>query len=133
MRSLTECLIREMRYKEALSILQELIEINPNNIQSYNTLWEIWVKLAEDELWVDYIDTAIAYSNQVSFINEERKTRGNMLDKSNKQIDDLNELRSKIAHKRKVKNIKDFEAKILNIFDSKARDLDDEEEISRNK
>lgn len=133
LKSLTEWLVRENRCKEALSVYQELIEINPNNFQSYSNLWEICIKLAEEELCEDYIDTAIAYSNQASFVQEERKTRGNMLDKSDKQIENLYDLRTKIVRQKKVKQIKDFETKILNIFDCKSRDLEDEEEISKNK
>lgn len=133
LKSLTEWLVRENRCKEALPVYQELIEINPNNFQSYSNLWEICIKLAEEELCEDYIDTAIAYSNQASFVQEERKTRGNMLDKSDKQIENLYDLRTKIVRQKKVKQIKDFETKILNIFDCKARDLEDEEEISKNK
>lgn len=56
-----------------------------------------------------------------------------MLDKNDKQIDDLYELRTKITRKRKTQELKDFEAKILDVFDCKARDLEDEEEISKNK
>ena len=56
-----------------------------------------------------------------------------MLDKSDKQIENLYDLRTKIVRQKKVKQIKDFETKILNIFDCKARDLEDEEEISKNK
>lgn len=120
-------------HEKALIWAEELIKLDSSSIDSYDNAVKWLISLAIETLDVNYIDTALAHAQQANFLSEDINGRDSIKQRESLQIAELERLKHQIKRDKIIDEWMKLKLKITKVFENYEYDLDDVDDIEKNK
>jgi tetratricopeptide (TPR) repeat protein len=120
-------------HEKALIWVEELIKLNSSSIDSYDNAVKWLISLAKETLDISYIDTALAHAQQAHALSEDINARDSIKERKFLQITELEKLKHEIVRDKIINNWMKLKLKITKVFENYEYDLEDVDDIDKNK